>query len=121
MRSSLNACSHIKKNLYFGINLKIFQLLQQGRKPLMWERLKFTQRFAWVNKTKVGFYILTSCLCKGRVQKSLVFCQTHTQVHHVVADSSGMESIKGKNNMFWDLLTSSPKMFFEVHICTRQK
>ena len=80
----------------------------------MWERLKFTQRFAWVNKTKVGFYILTSCLCKGRVQKSLVFCQTHTQVHHVVADSSGMESIKGKINMFWDLLTSSPKMFFEV-------
>ena len=80
----------------------------------MWERLKFTQRFAWVNKTKVGFYILTSCLCKGRVQKSLVFCHTHIQVHHVVADSSGMESIKGKNKKFWDLLTSSPKMFFEV-------
>ena len=50
------------------------------------------------------------------MQKSLVFCQTHIQVHHVVADSSGMESIKWKNNMFWDLLTSSPKMFFEVHI-----
>ena len=81
MRSSLNACSHIEKNLYFGINLNliIFQHLQQGRKPLMWERLKFTQRFAWVNKTKVGFYISTLCLCKGSVQKkSGLLPHTHT-------------------------------------------
>ena len=30
---------------------------EKGRKPLMWERLKFTRRFAWVDKTKVSHNI----------------------------------------------------------------
>ena len=49
----LAQCPHIT-------NITTGSLLQQSIKPLMWERLKFTPRFAWVNKTKVGF-ILQLC------------------------------------------------------------